>query len=129
MLREEFYYDLNKEKRAWFFEKFNLKTRQKNWRRILCIPYQRNESYYVFHMVWKLLSSKGSPLSFLWYKCTKNWETGNGEEIYVEYPPLREFKISHDDNSITTSPFKIKPNNDIEAKDLRNIAYQNNFTN
>ena len=30
---------------------------------------------------------------------------------------------------MTASPFKIKPNNDIEAKDFRNVMYQNNFTN
>ena len=51
------------------------------------------------------------------------------KKVYSEHPPLREFKISHDDNSITASPFKIKPNNEIEAKDFRNIMYQNNFAN
>ena len=66
-------------------------------------------------------SQKGICYLFYDINVLKNWKNANGE-IYSEHPPLREFKISHDESSIVASPFKIKPDMKLKRKILE-ISY------
>ena len=64
ILREEFYYELNTEKRTWFFENFDLKTRQNSQEEFMDLLLKKTFILLFLHGL-KIIVPKKALLSFL----------------------------------------------------------------
>ncbi|KAH9716045.1 hypothetical protein KPL71_021316 [Citrus sinensis] len=135
-LHNDFYSDLNKEKRIWFFKHF-LKQRKE----IQQIYYEfvNLHQVHILFFDWFEIYSSENNISYPFKesnpitvrKKTPEWNlTESDRSIESEHPPLRSITINHGEPpvEIRASPYKIPKPNDSEAN-LSSIIQQNNFCN
>ncbi|KAH9723764.1 hypothetical protein KPL70_007240 [Citrus sinensis] len=135
-LHNDFYSDLNKEKRLWFFKHFL------NQRKEIQQTYYEFVNFHKIHILffdWFEIYSSDNNISYPFKesnpitirKKIPEWKLLDSERtIESEHPPLRSVTVDHGEPpvQIRASPYKIPKPNDSEAN-LSSIIQQNNFCN
>ncbi|KAH9686387.1 hypothetical protein KPL70_014334 [Citrus sinensis] len=135
-LHNDFYSDLNKEKRLWFFKHFL------NQRKEIQQTYYEFVNFHKIHILffdWFGIYSSDNNISYPFKesnpitirKKVPEWKLLDSDRtIESEHPPLRSVTVDHGEPpvQIRTSPYKILKPNDSEAN-LSSIIQQNNFCN
>ncbi|KAH9659331.1 hypothetical protein KPL70_023821 [Citrus sinensis] len=135
-LHNDFYSDLNKEKRLWFFKYFL------NQRKEIQQIYYEFVNFHKVHILffdWFEIYSSENDISYPFKeshpitirKKIPEWNlTDSNRSIESEHPPLRSIAINHGEPpiEIRASPYKIPKPNDTDAN-LSSIIQQNNFCN
>ncbi|KAH9658655.1 hypothetical protein KPL70_023578 [Citrus sinensis] len=135
-LHNDFYSDLNKEKRLWFFKHFL------NQRKEIQQTYYEFVNFHKIHILffdWFEIYSSDNNISYPFKesnpitirKKVPEWKLLDSERtIESEHPPLRSVTVDHGEPpvQIRASPYKIPKPNDSEAN-LSSIIQQNNFCN
>ncbi|KAH9800439.1 hypothetical protein KPL71_000668 [Citrus sinensis] len=135
-LHNDFYSDLNKEKRLWFFKHFL------NQRKEIQQTYYEFVNLHKVHILffdWFEIYSSDNNISYPFKesnpitirKKVPEWKLLDSERtIESEHPPLRSVTVDHGEPpvQIRASPYKIPKPNDSEAN-LSSIIQQNNFCN
>ncbi|PKI55918.1 hypothetical protein CRG98_023703 [Punica granatum] len=60
---------------------------------------------------------------------TIKWDLANADPVESTHPPLGTLQIIHQKAEVKASPFKMKVDDSLASKDIKNIFEQNNFTN
>ncbi|KAH9802081.1 hypothetical protein KPL71_001246 [Citrus sinensis] len=135
-LHNDFYSDLNKEKRLWFFKHFL------NQRKEIQQTYYEFVNFHKIHILffdWFEIYSSDNNISYPFKesnpitirKKVSEWKLLDSERtIESEHPPLRSVTVDHGEPpvQIRASPYKIPKPNDSETN-LSSIIQQNNFCN
>ncbi|KAH9745324.1 hypothetical protein KPL70_004029 [Citrus sinensis] len=135
-LHNDFYSDLNKEKRLWFFKHFL------NQRKEIQQTYYEFVNLHKVHILffdWFEIYSSDNNVSYPFKesnpitirKKVSEWKLLDSDRtIESEHPPLRSVTVDHGEPpvQIRASPYKIPKPNDSEAN-LSSIIQQNNFCN
>ncbi|KAH9669452.1 hypothetical protein KPL70_021795 [Citrus sinensis] len=135
-LHNDFYSDLNKEKRLWFFKHFL------NQRKEIQQTYYEFVNFHKTHILffdWFEIYSSDNNISYPFKesnpitirKKVPEWKLLDSDRtIESEHPPLRSVTVDHGEPlvQIRASPYKIPKPNDSEAN-LSSIIQQNNFCN
>ncbi|KAH9668287.1 hypothetical protein KPL70_021359 [Citrus sinensis] len=135
-LHNDFYSDLNKEKRLWFFKHFL------NQRKEIQQTYYEFVNLHKVHILffdWIEIYSSDNNVSYPFKesnpitirKKVSEWKLLDSDRIIEsEHPPLRSVTVDHGEPpvQIRASPYKIPKLNDSEAN-LSSIIQQNNFCN
>ncbi|KAH9718016.1 hypothetical protein KPL71_022055 [Citrus sinensis] len=135
-LHNDFYSDLNKEKRLWFFKHFL------NQRKEIQQTYYEFVNFHKIHILffdWFEIYSSDNNISYPFKesnpitikKKVPEWKLLDSDRtIESEHPPLRSVTVDHGELpvQIRASPYKIPKPNDSEAN-LSSIIQQNNFCN
>ncbi|KAH9697135.1 hypothetical protein KPL71_023486 [Citrus sinensis] len=135
-LHNDFYSEINKEKRTWFFKHFL------NQRKEIQQTYYEFVNFHKVHIMFfdwfEIYSSENNidypfkesnPITIR--KKTPEWKLSDNDRIIEsEHPPLRSITIDHGEPpiEIKASPYKIPRPNDSDAN-LSSIIQQNNFCN
>ncbi|KAH9803221.1 hypothetical protein KPL71_001681 [Citrus sinensis] len=135
-LHNDFYSDLNKEKRLWFFKHF-LNQRKEiqqtyyefvNLHKVHILFFDWFEIYYSDNNI-NYPFKESNPITIR--KKVPEWKLLDSDRtIESEHPPLRSVTVDHDEPpvQIRASLYKIPKPNDSEAN-LSSIIQQNNFCN
>ncbi|KAH9658595.1 hypothetical protein KPL70_023551 [Citrus sinensis] len=135
-LHNDFYSDLNKEKRLWFFKHFL------NQRKEIQQTYYEFVNFHKIHILffdWFEIYSSDNNISYPFKESNPitirekvpEWKLLDSDRtIESEHPPLRSVTVDHDEPpvQIRASPYKIPKPNDSEVN-LSSIIQQNNFCN
>ncbi|KAH9676471.1 hypothetical protein KPL70_019168 [Citrus sinensis] len=135
-LHNDFYSDLNKEKRLWFFKHFL------NQRKEIQQTYYEFVNFHKIHILffdWFEIYSSDNNISYPFKesspitirKKVPEWKLLDSDRtIESEHPPLRSVTVDHGEPpvQIRASPYKIPKPNDSEAN-LSSIIQHNNFCN
>ncbi|KAH9657765.1 hypothetical protein KPL70_023206 [Citrus sinensis] len=135
-LHNDFYSDLNKEKRLWFFKHFL------NQRKEIQQTYYEFVNFHKIHILffdWFEIYSSDNNISYPFKesnpitirKKVPEWKLLDSDRtIESEHSPLRSVTVDHGEPpvQIRASPYKIPKPNDSEAN-LSSIIQQNNFCN
>ncbi|KAH9763470.1 hypothetical protein KPL70_001186 [Citrus sinensis] len=135
-LHNDFYSDLNKEKRLWFFKHFL------NQRKEIQQTYYEFVNFHKIRILffdWFEIYSSDNNISYPFKesnpitirKKVPEWKLLDSDRtIESEHPPLRSVTVDHGEPpvQIRASPYKIPKPNDSEAN-LSSIIQQNNFCN
>ncbi|KAH9743016.1 hypothetical protein KPL70_003158 [Citrus sinensis] len=135
-LHKDFYSDLNKEKRLWFFKHFL------NQRKEIQQTYYEFVNLHQVHILffdWFEIYSSNNNISYPFKesnpitirKKTTEWKLSESNRtIDSEHPPLRSVTVDHGEPpiEIRASPYKIPKPNDTDSN-LSSIIQQNNFCN
>ncbi|KAH9800890.1 hypothetical protein KPL71_000829 [Citrus sinensis] len=136
LLHKDFYSDLNKEKRLWFFEHFL------NQRKEIQQTYYEFVNLHQVHILffdWFEIYSSDNNISYPFKesnpitirKKTTEWKLSESNRtVDSEHPPLRSVTVDHGEPpiEIRASPYKIPKPNDTDSN-LSSIIQQNNFCN
>ncbi|KAH9763843.1 hypothetical protein KPL70_001312 [Citrus sinensis] len=134
LLHNDFYSDLNKEKRLWFFKHFL------NQRKEIQQFYYEFVNLHKVHLLffdWFEIYSSNNNISYPFKesnpitirKKTTEWKLSDSNRtIDSEHPPLRSITVDHGEPpiDIRASPYKIPKPNDTDSN-LSSIIQQNNF--
>ncbi|KAH9703737.1 hypothetical protein KPL70_011207 [Citrus sinensis] len=134
LLHNDFYSDLNKEKRLWFFKHFL------NQRKEIQQFYYEFVDLHKVHILffdWFEIYSSNNNISYPFKesnpitirKKTTEWKLSDSNRtIDSEHPPLRSITVDHGEPpiDIRASPYKIPKPNDTDSN-LSSIIQQNNF--
>ncbi|KAH9660105.1 hypothetical protein KPL70_024093 [Citrus sinensis] len=135
-LHKDFYSDLNKEKRLWFFKHFL------NQRKEIQQTYYEFVNLHQVHILffdWFEIYSSNNNISYPFKesnpitirKKTTEWKLSESNRtVDSEHPPLRSVTVDHGEPpiEIRASPYKIHKPNDTDSN-LSSIIQQNNFCN
>ncbi|KAH9669172.1 hypothetical protein KPL70_021675 [Citrus sinensis] len=135
-LHKDFYSDLNKEKRLWFFKHFL------NQRKEIQQTYYEFVNLHQVHILffdWFEIYSFNNNISYPFKesnpitirKKTTEWKLSESNRtVDSEHPPLRSITVDHGEPpiEIRASPYKIPKPNDTDSN-LSSIIQQNNFCN
>ncbi|KAH9764215.1 hypothetical protein KPL70_001438 [Citrus sinensis] len=135
-LHKDFYSDLNKEKRLWFFKHFL------NQRKEIQQTYYEFVNLHQVHILffdWFEIYSSNNNISYPFKesnpitirKKTTEWKLSESNRtVDSEHPPLRSVTVDHGEPpiEIRASPYKILKPNDTDSN-LSSIIQQNNFCN
>ncbi|KAH9687836.1 hypothetical protein KPL70_014917 [Citrus sinensis] len=135
-LHKDFYSDLNKEKRRWFFKHFL------NQRKEIQQTYYEFVNLHQVHILffdWFEIYSSNNNISYPFKesnpitirKKTTEWKfSESNRTVDSEHPPLRSITVDHGEPpiEIRASPYKIPKPNDTDSN-LSSIIQQNNFCN
>ncbi|KAH9658252.1 hypothetical protein KPL70_023414 [Citrus sinensis] len=136
LLHNDFYSDLNKEKRLWFFKHFL------NQRKEIQQFYYEFVDLHKVHILffdWFEIYSSNNNISYPFKesnpitirKKTTEWKLSESNRtVDSEHPPLRSITVDHGEPpiEIRASPYKIPKPNDTDSN-LSSIIQQNNFCN
>ncbi|KAH9727428.1 hypothetical protein KPL70_008677 [Citrus sinensis] len=136
LLHKDFYSDLNKEKRLWFFKHFL------NQRKEIQQTYYEFVNLHQVHILffdWFEIYSSDNNISYPFKesnpitirKKTTEWKLSESNRtVDSEHPPLRSVTVDHGEPpiEIRASPYKIPKPNDTDSN-LSSIIQQNNFCN
>ncbi|KAH9649499.1 hypothetical protein KPL70_026003 [Citrus sinensis] len=136
LLHNDFYSDLNKEKRLWFFKHFL------NQRKEIQQSYYEFVNLHKVHILffdWFEIYSSNNNISYPFKesnpitirKKTTEWKLSESNRtVDSEHPPLQSVTVDHGEPpvEIRASPYKIPKPNDTDSN-LSSIIQQNNFCN
>ncbi|KAH9688135.1 hypothetical protein KPL70_015020 [Citrus sinensis] len=136
LLHNDFYSDLNKEKRIWFFKHF---LNQRKEIQQIYYDFVNLHKVHILFFDWFEIYSSENNISYPFKesnpitirKKIPEWNLTDGNRsIESEHPPLRSITINHGEPlvEIRASPYKIPKPNESDAN-LSSIIQQNNFCN
>ncbi|KAH9723717.1 hypothetical protein KPL70_007221 [Citrus sinensis] len=135
-LHKDFYSDLNKEKRLWFFKHF---LNQRKEIQQTYYEFVNLHQVHIFFFDWFEIYSSNNNISYPFKesnpitirKKTTEWKLSESNRtVDSEHPPLRSVTVDHGEPpiEIRASPYKIPKPNDTDSN-LSSIIQQNNFCN
>ena len=135
LLRNDFYYEANKERRVWFFSKVPKDIRtlyQEKFYRYLREE-KKNIKYWIWFKLFKQEECPDYPGKRVNNTSTKTkiWKTSDDTVIESIHPPEANIEKNINETIVKASPFKTKPENKgtDSIVDVRKIMEHNNYTN